>query len=596
MAVKKLSQLGTVHVVPLEQPASEDLDNLRREQEKLVRVLSSLRSFEEENKGKAAVADDRESSVILNDAYSTIEAYAHGEEELSQAKKSCAQLEPWGGFSRKSLESFEARGIHVALCAAPSSRLPEMTENSAMKVISESNGTSYFAVFSKEPLDGLNLPMAVLPQNTNLQEWKDNIEKIEAQQQERRAHLAELALNSKSNLEGLTVTLEERVAFAKARDGMSSSKILSFLRGYVPADHVDKLRLAARENGWAIRYEDVPDDDTSVPTHLTIKPCFRMAQSIFDFVGILPGYREVDVSVSMLIFLSIFCGMLVGDAGYGLLFTLAVLYFRRKIKEPGKLQSMNLLLIMSICILVYGALCGNWFAIPVKYMPFPLSGIPWLSDNAVGQKHVQLVCFFLGAFHMSLARAWRAILAARQINLRKDDTKAFFKRIREAFGHIGWGLFLWANFGMTKLLIVEGKGVGELGTPFVWLYIVGFAVILAFGVDWSDMGTVIYMPFSFINSFVDVLSYIRLFAVGLSSMYIADSFNGMATDMYKLSPWMIPAGLIVLALGHLLNIALACMGVLVHGIRLNTLEFSGHMDLSWSGKAYKPLTSSGDGK
>ena len=176
---------------------------------------------------------------------------------------------------------------------------------------------------------------------------------------------------------------------------------------------------------------------------------------------------------------------------------------------------------------------------------------------------------------MSLARAWRAYLSTK---------------IRDAFGHIGWGLFLWANFLVTKLLIVDGGSVSELGVTAKALYVVGFLLILCCGVNWRDMGAVIYMPFSFINSFVDVLSYIRLFAVGMSSFYIADSFNNMTASLYRLSPWLIPAALLVLAGGHLLNIALAGMGVLVHGIRLNTLEFSGHMDLTWSGKPYRPLS------
>ena len=140
-----------------------------------------------------------------------------------------------------------------------------------------------------------------------------------------------------------------------------------------------------------------------------------------------------------------------------------------------------------------------------------------------------------------------------------------------------------------QTLVVDGGGFGDLNIFAKCLYVVGFFTILIFGVDWKDMGAVIYLPFSFINNFVDVLSYIRLFAVGLSSLYIAQSFNQMAGQLYSLSPWMIPLMLLLLACGHALNIALAAMGVLVHGIRLNTLEFSGHMDLSWSGKPYRPL-------
>ena len=86
-----------------------------------------------------------------------------------------------------------------------------------------------------------------------------------------------------------------------------------------------------------------------------------------------------------------------------------------------------------------------------------------------------------------------------------------------------------------------------------------------------------------------MLSYIRLYAVGLSSLCIAQSFNEMSLKIWQGSFWLLPVGLIVICVGHCLNIALAAMGVLVHGIRLNTLEFSGHLDLSWGGKPYRPL-------
>ncbi len=77
--------------------------------------------------------------------------------------------------------------------------------------------------------------------------------------------------------------------------------------------------------------------------------------------------------------------------------------------------------------------------------------------------------------------------------------------------------------------------------------------------------------------------------MGLSSFFIAESFNAMSVMVWKSSPWLIPLSLVIILLGHCLNVALAAMGVLVHGIRLNTLEFSGHIGLSWSGKPYQPL-------
>lgn len=102
------------------------------------------------------------------------------------------------------------------------------------------------------------------------------------------------------------------------------------------------------------------------------------------------------------------------------------------------------------------------------------------------------------------------------------------------------------------------------------------------------------LPFALIGSFVDVLSYIRLFAVGLSGTYIAENFNkmgGMVLGALPSSLYVIGLlGLILIAVfGHILNIALGFLGVLVHAIRLNTLEFSNHMEMQWGGIRYKPF-------
>ena len=121
----------------------------------------------------------------------------------------------------------------------------------------------------------------------------------------------------------------------------------------------------------------------------------------------------------------------------------------------------------------------------------------------------------------------------------------------------------------------------------------GVALVLLFqnfqrNVVKGVLATLADLPLSLISAFSDIVSYLRLFAVGYASVVVASSFNGMAGPMLG-SPLTGLFGAVILFLGHGLNIILGMMAVIVHGIRLNMLEFSGHLGMQWSGKPYKPF-------
>ncbi|MFA6646628.1 MAG: hypothetical protein WCS59_05955 [Sphaerochaetaceae bacterium] len=90
-----------------------------------------------------------------------------------------------------------------------------------------------------------------------------------------------------------------------------------------------------------------------------------------------------------------------------------------------------------------------------------------------------------------------------------------------------------------------------------------------------------------ISAFSNIISYIRLFAVGMASLAIAQSFNGMASGL--LQGFAFPAGVLVLIIGHGLNLVMALLSVVVHGVRLNLLEFSGQLGMEWTGFTYDPF-------
>jgi V/A-type H+-transporting ATPase subunit I len=153
---------------------------------------------------------------------------------------------------------------------------------------------------------------------------------------------------------------------------------------------------------------------------------------------------------------------------------------------------------------------------------------------------------------------------------------------------------LWAAFFIARTLIL-----GDAFPPFcTWLLISGVALILLFtnprknilksAEEW--IAWLVALPLNFMNNFADVVSYIRLFAVGLAGVAIADAFNALATTIGKGNIFMFLLAVVVALIGNTLGVVLGPVSVLVHGVRLNVLEFSMHGNISWSGRPYKPLT------
>ncbi|MBR3505673.1 MAG: hypothetical protein IKO02_01330, partial [Lentisphaeria bacterium] len=194
-------------------------------------------------------------------------------------------------------------------------------------------------------------------------------------------------------------------------------------------------------------------------------------------------------------------------------------------------------------------------------------------------------CFLLAMLHLMSAHIVR-----------------FFTGIRKDWrelSNIGWALMIFSNFLLAVGLIVFSGTFPSWG---VYVYIVAAVLIVVT----IRPAAALNLPFDMIGSFTDVLSYIRLFAVGLSGMYIAQKFNMMgmmvkdafAAQAANAAPaWhdvYIIAGFVLLILvavaGHILNLALGFLGVLVHAVRLNTLEFSNHMGLQWAGFKFKPFS------
>jgi V/A-type H+/Na+-transporting ATPase subunit I len=564
-----LRSLGLLHVEQIKKPDHQSLTTLEQGMDKLTKIVNILSEYADAEADPYAKKSPRALSKMSLEIY----------DKLSDANKSIISLEkervllkPWGNFSFKQLDEFEEKGLNIYLCVANKKTLHDFDQYGVIEIVSQIKDKIYFALISQTEIPKTDLPLVNLPTS------RLSIDKIDEQIKDNKKIVKECT----SELESIAQSINEIKLFQKEiqqqyeflynKHGMGEATSLTYITGFIPEKKKNRISNAALRCGWGVSYTKPAEEDL-VPTLLKIPKMFSVISPVFDFIGISPGYKEWDVSICFLFFFTIFFGMIVGDAGYGIIF-LAVGFALKiifKKKREARLP-LNLFIVLSIATIIWGALTCTYFGLPQEILPGKMHGLKALTDPTVSQSNMILICFTLGAVHLSFARLWKAFIYRNKLI---------------ALGQIGWGLFLWGNFFTAVKLIV----FPDMNYPVVafYLYGIGFFLIMAFYVQWKDAGSIFNTPFAFIGSFVDILSYIRLFAVGLATLYIAVSFNNMSAMVYQISPWLSIFALLIIALGHLLNIALAFMGVLVHGIRLNTLEFSNHMELEWAGFFYKPF-------
>ena len=387
-------------------------------------------------------------------------------------------------------------------------------------------------------------------------------------------HLA----GERSRIQAVLRRLNNKIEFEQVRAGMVGEGQLSYLTGYVPAKRADALKRAASENGWALLVDD-PAEDDPVPTLVENPRWIRIIRPMFQLMETTPGYREFDISFIFLLFFSLFFAMLIGDAGYGIILFVITLVARLAMpRRPGGVFS--LLFVLSTVTIVWGALSGTWFGVEALARHPLLSRIviPQIASFGVeNTKKVMFLCFLIGAVHLSIARL---------INFIRGLPKLV------AFSELGWLSILWGMFFVTRYIVLQ-EALNPVG---IWLVAAGILLVVVFGEQRGKFFKgvalgLVRLPLSLldsIGSFSNIVSYVRLFAVGLATVAVATNFNSMAEEV----GFGIPSGLIsafILFFGHTLNIIMGAMSVIVHGVRLNMLEFSGQLGMEWTGMPYKPF-------
>ena len=377
--------------------------------------------------------------------------------------------------------------------------------------------------------------------------------------------------------------IRDRVAFEQAKGLMSESGAVAVISGWIPVTK-EKALLAevtqseaeglferANAPGWGVLLRDPAEGETP-PTLIEPPKMFRPVTALFEGLGIAPAYTESDVSVPFMCYFSLFFAMLVGDGGYGAIFLAATLAARKKLPRAW----FTLLTVFSSATIVWGLLSNTWFG---AGLPFAAEWptVKWLGDPTYN--NMMFLCFTIGASHLVLARVWSGICMLND---------------RACLAQFGWAGIVFFMYLVTNAIVGIFSGVPQWA---YWMFGVSLVLVFGFTLKGSELKSrgieLGMLPLNIMSALGDIISYVRLFAVGLASVKVAENFNDMAVGL-DLPIWLkaVPMVLILLV-GHGLNLAMAGLSILVHAVRLNTLEFSNHKGVSWAGYAFKAFKRAG---
>jgi len=584
-ALKQLCKLGVVHIQHFKPPMSDDISKIENSLSAVEKSLGIIKGY-----NKPHTAEIKEPEKCQKLVFDVLALDAEKQQIKSQIEEKRTLLnwyDRWGIISFKDVAELQENGIYLRLYEIDRSVLKNIPEGACVEILKEDKNQLKIAFITESKGVRLDIKEEQIP--------REDFNTVTVEEQEKTSRLVEIdqllhqLAESYSMIQSYQQELEKHLEFARVRSGMQDAEEITYLQGYCPAEDVEKLMQSATAEGWGIM-SDEPDATDNPPTLLKMNKVTRLIKPVFDFLGTVPGYREYDISQYFLVFFALFVAMIIGDAGYGTTFLLITIFAHYKSSQKGTPLPvfLKLMYLLSLCTIGWGTITGNWFgAVQIAGLPlFKALTIPQLAnfpelfpDLTVNpQQKVMLVCFVVAVVQLGLANIMNFINNLPHL---------------KAMGNLGW-------FGVTAgVFLVVLKLV--LGFPLpsftVSLIVCSVLAVIVFmkqekGISFLKgvalgLGDAFTTFLNVISSFSNIISYIRLFAVGMAGVAIATSFNQIAIPMLK--GFAFPAGILVLIVGHGLNIVMSILSVVVHGIRLNILEFSGQLGMEWTGYNYEPF-------
>lgn len=586
----QIQDLGVIHVI---EKASGDIENEElNEQYALIKDISNAIKFlEKRDVEKSDTSEKKAGPKVLSELKNVQRTSEDALNKLEILKKEITALEPWGEFSWDNIFRLKKAGLKAKFFSSSAKIFDESDwkERFYLEEISRKDGHVYFILF-KRPEDELELDaeQLLLPTRplSELKKVETEAEKVVAKSEELFDSYASRYIPA---LQQYKKELNEKLSFdlVKLNTLSEAENKLMIMEGWVPDDKVTDLNTFLDSTG--VYYEKLnPEVKEAPPIKLKNNKFARLYEAIGELYT-FPNYGEIDLTPFFAPFYMLFFGFCLGDAGYGLLITIGTIYGLFKVQPKFK-PLLKLGMYLGIATTFMGIVGGTFFGIMLHPENFEAgrSFAPWITkyqEYILSSDNLMMVALMLGYIQVLFGMFIKAA------------NKAKMYGFKHAISQIGWNVIVMITlpvFALGRMEMIPNDIANKValitliigGVPAMFYNTPGKNPLL-------NLGTGLWETYQTASGLLgDILSYIRLFALGLSSAILGNVFNTLAIDLSPEKPIILRAivMVLILAFGHGLNFFMAALGSFVHPLRLTFVEFYKNAGFMGGGKKYEPFS------
>ena len=581
--LEKLRETGVLHVIEKAEGIAEN-DALREKMQLAARFKNALKQLEKRTPKNANlfVADDKKDGLqLLSKIELALSEKEALEQKLQNTEKEYERMEVWGSFSHERLKQLKNAGFVVNFYSCNLRKFDQEWEvlYNAFE-IDTTTTTRYFITITRPDqiieIDADPIKLSSKTAEELLIEISEIREKINVQI----ALLEKMAIEHYNTIKSAQSEISENIDFAKVilNTKSEADNRVMLLEGWCPEESEEVLNTYLESTG--VYFETaIPTEEDKVPIKLKNNRFTKLYEMIGELYD-LPNYHELDLTPFFAPFYMLFFGLCLGDVGYGLIFVIAAVILRRKVSDTLK-PVFSLVALLGISTVIMGAIGGNVFGYSLID-----AKIEWLESYKkymMDSNKLFNVALILGVIQIIFGMIIKAIGTVRRYGVAASlSTWGWLIIILGCGGTYAVNMFMEVNATTTQYLYYGFGGVG------------GLLIFLLNDIKrnpFINVGAGLWDAYNMILGVIgDVLSYIRLFALGISGAVMGFVFNDLAINLSGNIPVLSPIIMIVILLiGHGLNIFMSSLSAFVHPMRLTFVEFYKNAGFEGGGKKYRPF-------